>query len=921
MQKHISLKYLDRYNKNDSLTDLEIDRVESHIQDCGFCDENRKRLRKGVKLPGMRGVDLKRSIHGFLILEKLGSGGFATVYRAWENELKRWVALKVFEETDADYESLGSNEATITANLEGCSNTVKIYGIKSSPLCIVQEFIGGDSLEDRLEQSTSVGPELPWEHVLDWAIDIAHALVDLHRAGINHCDLKPANVLLRKDGTAVLADFGAAVDRTSPSARRMAEFGSLPYMSPEGLKDPAAASLPKSDLYSLGVVIYQLLTNQLPYDGESTSDFADQIEAGNLAHPSSVRPKVPRGLEKLCLQLMNPKADQRPSNAAQTRLQLIGLKFWLRFRTHAVVTLVLAALVLATVGYALTRNQADTEKNQITLNPETETPEPQVDSSDQSQEDTKAETTPRMGTRDQGSEAENVAMSSGGEENNEGMKKAATLVTEHAQEVPDLPKPYTGPKVLRTLHEGGHLDPSVLDLSDDVLSLTSQQEKLVLDVSKKVLQQVNGVEDCHRKVWNRMSQVLNFFLNEKLQERVTAGVFVHPTLRKAAAEKFFDRTPPKLDPSIEGDLLRDPRRLSGHTVNSIPRRVVGLQVKKSDIFYLLAMYRVANHSHHQMLAEEGEFDRLLGLIPFSKLTSRKDYSTITYTNVYGKQVDVETRGHVYLPRKYQDDFAAAHGSYYVKEDPLTTYRPQKQGLGLAEGLFKERATAPPKEFDTKENGPLNRDDLRKLRGTLENQMLPLSELLDQTWLKLLPMNAVSVQPDGEDTYFTQRVLMEEIDALLVEKNRSAFRTLLDQVSKSDTTDTAVSLTQVYLSPEQAKDFHQLVSKSPQLVNADLAEALPEDLPDPLPAVFKAIESSQKDRFFSAPIPAELVESVDLFSKGEHLLKDGNDDRAMELILDAVKTTQLSLARRKYISWLCGVNLANPEKGKKLLGLE
>jgi len=213
------------------------------------------------------------TLGNYQIVELIGEGGMATVYKAWQPSLRRYVALKVLAShlsNDAEFVQRFHQEAVSAANLKH-TNIVTIHdvGAESGYHYIAMEFIEGMSLEQRVRSGQAFEPE----QVVDVISQIGSALDYAHQRGFIHRDIKPANVLVEASGRAVLTDFGivkalSGTGVTSPLTQAGTVFGTPQYMSPEQVKDEPLDH--RSDLYALGIVCYEMLSGQVPFDGTTT---------------------------------------------------------------------------------------------------------------------------------------------------------------------------------------------------------------------------------------------------------------------------------------------------------------------------------------------------------------------------------------------------------------------------------------------------------------------------------------------------------------------------------------------------------------------------------------------------------------------------------------------------------------------------
>jgi tetratricopeptide (TPR) repeat protein len=252
------------------------------------------------------------------IIELIGEGGMANVYRAWQPSLQRYVALKVLAphlSDDANFVARFHQEAVSAANLTQ-SNIVTIHdvGNQDGYHYIAMEFIEGGSLEDRIRSQGA----LSLEQVVDIIGQVGQALDYAHQRGYIHRDIKPANVLIDPEGRAVLTDFGIAKavsdsGVTAPLTKADSVFGTPYYMSPEQIKDEPIDH--RSDLYSLGIVCYEMLAGQVPFDGATTHAIL-YAQAHNPPPPfKDTNPDVPRSVEAVVNKMLAKPPEARYDNA------------------------------------------------------------------------------------------------------------------------------------------------------------------------------------------------------------------------------------------------------------------------------------------------------------------------------------------------------------------------------------------------------------------------------------------------------------------------------------------------------------------------------------------------------------------------------------------------------------------------------
>ncbi len=236
------------------------------------------------------------------ILEIIGAGGMAVVYKARCHRLNRLVAIKILKDEnleDEDFCRRFHAESRAVAMLSH-PNIVSVYDVSSADDqdYIVMELIDGITLKQYMENQ---GP-LNWRETLHFATNIARALEHAHSRGLVHRDIKPHNVMVLKNGSVKVADFGIARLMESDNTMTKEALGSVHYISPEQAKGGRVDN--RSDLYSLGVVMYEMITGRTPYDGESPVAVAIAHINGGAPRPSTIMPNIPKGLEQIIVKAM-----------------------------------------------------------------------------------------------------------------------------------------------------------------------------------------------------------------------------------------------------------------------------------------------------------------------------------------------------------------------------------------------------------------------------------------------------------------------------------------------------------------------------------------------------------------------------------------------------------------------------------------
>ena len=248
------------------------------------------------------------------ILEVIGTGGMAVVYKALDHRLNRLVAVKILKDDlsrNQEFRRRFHAESQAVAMLSH-PNIVSVYDVSRSGDAdyIVMELIEGISLKQYLEKKIN----LNWRETLHFSIQIAKALEHAHSRGIVHRDIKPHNILILKDGSIKVADFGIARVGAAQHTLTREALGSVHYISPEQAKGARVDN--RSDIYSLGVVMYEMLTGRTPYDGDTPVSVAIQHINGGARRPSELMAGIPLGLEQITMHAMTASADDRYANAA-----------------------------------------------------------------------------------------------------------------------------------------------------------------------------------------------------------------------------------------------------------------------------------------------------------------------------------------------------------------------------------------------------------------------------------------------------------------------------------------------------------------------------------------------------------------------------------------------------------------------------
>ena len=257
----------------------------------------------------------------FQIGRVLGRGSSGAVYLATDSQIERPIALKVFWPDDAPLESdrdeaekLFLKEAQLAGRLQH-PNIVTVYDIgrEGDGFFIAMEYVEGEALK----QTLRAGEPPPFAMAVSIVRQVAEALGHAHEKGVLHRDIKPGNILLSRDGRVKVTDFGVGEFLTATTCDRGSDriLGSPPYMSPEQIRDDRLDA--RADLFSLGVVFYELLTGTRPFGGDSVTKVAYQILNADPEDPRVRRPELPAAATEVFRRLLAKERDERPADARE----------------------------------------------------------------------------------------------------------------------------------------------------------------------------------------------------------------------------------------------------------------------------------------------------------------------------------------------------------------------------------------------------------------------------------------------------------------------------------------------------------------------------------------------------------------------------------------------------------------------------
>lgn len=258
----------------------------------------------------------KRLDGRYEIHELIGVGGMALVYRAYDEIDDRTVAIKILKDEflgNEDFIRRFKNESKAIAVLSH-PNIVKVYDVSFGDRIqyIVMEYIDGITLREYLDQQK----EIKWKEAIHFTVQILRALQHAHEKGIIHRDIKPQNIMLLQDGTIKVTDFGIArFSRNETRTMTDKAIGSVHYIAPEQARGDLTDE--KADIYSVGVMLYEMITGQLPFEADNAVSVAIMQLQADPRPPRDINPSIPDGLEEITLKAMQKDPSQRYQSAAE----------------------------------------------------------------------------------------------------------------------------------------------------------------------------------------------------------------------------------------------------------------------------------------------------------------------------------------------------------------------------------------------------------------------------------------------------------------------------------------------------------------------------------------------------------------------------------------------------------------------------
>jgi serine/threonine-protein kinase len=253
----------------------------------------------------------------YKLLERIGTGGMAVVYKAQDLSLGRFVAIKILRRDltyDQEFLNRFAQEARSAAKMTHPNIvTVHDFGVDGTRYYIVMEFIEGYDLKSKIQKFAPFSTE----EALNLAIQICMGVGYAHRTGLIHCDLKPQNVLINSDGRIKVTDFGIAraLSTVHPDEKHDIVWGSPQYFSPE--QAAGEAPTPASDVYSIGVTLFEMLTGQLPFNAENAQALAMKHLRDEPPSLRSLNPSVPEPLERVVRKVLSKEPSARYRTADQ----------------------------------------------------------------------------------------------------------------------------------------------------------------------------------------------------------------------------------------------------------------------------------------------------------------------------------------------------------------------------------------------------------------------------------------------------------------------------------------------------------------------------------------------------------------------------------------------------------------------------
>ncbi|MGI9590605.1 MAG: serine/threonine-protein kinase [Myxococcota bacterium] len=264
---------------------------------------------------------MRKTIGSYQVERELGKGGMGVVYVARQPDLDRRVVVKGLRRDFVD-DPIASERFIREAQAASAIHHQNVVTVHDCFMVRGERFIALEFV-DGVDLATALGQigRFPSRMAALVALEICRGLEEIHAQGIVHRDLKPSNVLLGRAGEVKIADFGIAIDGSAPALTQTGHaVGTPSYMSPEQLRGARADA--RSDIFSLGIVLYEMLAGRTPFEVNGERGLLDTIEAGHHRPVSQTAPATPRAMKKLIRRCLQPKAARRPEDASELRRTL-----------------------------------------------------------------------------------------------------------------------------------------------------------------------------------------------------------------------------------------------------------------------------------------------------------------------------------------------------------------------------------------------------------------------------------------------------------------------------------------------------------------------------------------------------------------------------------------------------------------------